>query len=270
MREFHLYLVSDATGETLNAVAKAVVTQFENTRSLEHVWSLVRGSPQLDEVLEAVAEKPGVVMFTLVEKELRDRLQKGCERLNVPCIPVLEPVIASLGKFLGAESSEQPGRQHVMNAEYFGRIDAMNFTMMHDDGQHTVDLPRADIVLVGVSRSSKTPTCIYLANRGYKVANIPVVPGCPLPPELEDLEEPLVVGLTANHERLVQIRHNRLRSLNQGAETDYVNPELVKKEIAFARRLFSANDWPVIDVTRRSIEETAAAILNLYSRRANG
>ncbi|MFQ5535210.1 MAG: pyruvate, phosphate dikinase/phosphoenolpyruvate synthase regulator, partial [Sphingomonadales bacterium] len=180
MTEFHLHLVSDATGETLHSVARAAVTQFENARAVEHIWSLVRGHRQLARIIEKIGEKPGVVMFTLVENDLRDQLQAACIRLGIPCIAVLDPVIASLSKYLGVESRGQPGRQHVMNAEYFDRIEALNFTMAHDDGQLTADLPRADIVLVGISRTSKTPTSIYLANRGYKIANVPLVPGCPV------------------------------------------------------------------------------------------
>ena len=267
MRNFHLHLVSDATGETLNSVARAVVTQFEGVRPIEHSWALVRSLKHLDRVLQAIAEAPGVVMFTVVERDLRKQLQAGCDRLNVPCIPVLDPVIASLSDYLGVESRGQPGRQHEMNTEYFGRIEAMRFTMAHDDGQRAEHLDQSDMILVGVSRTSKTPTSIYLANRGYKVSNIPVVPACPLPPQLEGLSRPLVVGLTANAERLIQVRQNRLRSLNQTGETDYVELEAVRQELIEARRLFTKRGWPVIDVTRRSIEETAAAILNLYFER---
>ncbi len=267
MKEFHLHLVSDATGETLNSVARAAVTQFEGVKPIEHSWALVRSARHLDRVLDAIAEAPGVVMFTVVERNLREQLQAGCDRLGVPCIPVLDPVIASLSDYLGVESRGQPGRQHEMNTEYFGRIEAMRFTMAHDDGQLPEDLDKADIILVGVSRTSKTPTSIYLANRGYKVSNVPVVPGCPLPAELDGLKKPLVVGLTANAERLVQVRQNRLRSLNEATETDYVELESVRQELLTARRLFTERGWPVIDVTRRSIEETAAAILNLYFER---
>jgi regulator of PEP synthase PpsR (kinase-PPPase family) len=268
MTQFHLHLVSDATGETLNSVAKAALVQFEEAEAIEHLWTLVRSQRQLDAVVEGLEAHPGVVFFTLVSEELRNNLERHCGRLQIPCISVLDPIFEVLSRHLGATSRAQPGRQHKMNAEYFSRIDALAFSMQHDDGQMTEQLKDADVVLVGVSRTSKTPTCIYLANRGVKSANVPVVPGCPLPRELSTLTGPLVVGLTTSPDRLVQIRRNRLLSLNQSPETDYVDLEVIKEEVAFARKLFARNDWPVIDVTRRSIEETAAAVLNLLSRRS--
>lgn len=268
MTKFHLHLVSDATGETLVSVAKAALVQFENAEPVQHLWALVRNKAQIYHVMENIEDNPGLVMFTLVDHTMRELLQEECRRLQVPCVPVLDPVMAALANYLGSESREQPGRQHEMDAEYFSRIDAMHFTMAHDDGQNTSDLEKADVVLIGVSRTSKTPTCIYLANRGLKAANIPIVPEVPLPEGIEALDgRVLVVGLTASPDRLVQIRRNRLLSLKQEPETDYVDMDAVKAEITHARRLFSRHDWPVIDVTRRSIEETAAAILNLHTRR---
>lgn len=264
---FHLHLVSDATGETIHSVARACVSQFDRVQPAEHFWNLVRTDRQLDLVIEGIRDNPGLVMFTLVNDKLRRKLQDTCRELSVPCIPVLDPLIAALGAYLGLESQSQPGRQHAMDAEYFGRIDAMDYALSHDDGQSSWDLHEADVVLVGVSRTSKTPTCIYLANRGIKAANVPYVPGVPLPPELEQLKRPMVVALTKDAERLVQIRRNRLRLLNQGEETSYTDPEQVRAELTEARRLYSRRGWPVIDVTRRSIEETAAEILMLLARR---
>lgn len=266
--KFHLHLVSDATGETLVSVAKAALVQFEDADPVQHLWALVRNKAQLHHVIEGIEDSPGLVMFTLVDHTMREILQEECRRLQVPCVPVLDHVLSAFATYLGAESREQPGRQHAMDAEYFSRIDAMHFTMAHDDGQNTDDLDKADVVLVGVSRTSKTPTCIYLANRGLKAANVPMVPNIPLPESLTRLgDRVLVVGLTASPDRLVQIRRNRLLSLKQEPETDYVDMEAVKDEITDARRIFARHDWPVIDVTRRSIEETAAAILNLHTRR---
>ena len=265
-RVFHLHLVSDATGETLNAVARAACAQYEDVRAIEHIYALVRGPKQLERALTEIEEAPGIVMYTMVHDELRAHLESRCAALQIPCISVLDPVMAALGTYLGKKSTHKPGGQHAMNAEYFGRIEALNYTMAHDDGQSDGDLDLADVILVGVSRTSKTPTCIYLANRGIKAANVPVVPGRPLPADLEPATHPLIVGLTASPERLVQIRKNRLLSLNEETETDYVDRGAVTEETAFARKLFSRNSWPVIDVTRRSIEETAAAILNLYTR----
>ncbi len=268
MTQFHLHLVSDATGETLNSVAKAALVQFEDVQPVEHLWTLVRSPKQLDAVVTGIETSPGLVLFTLVSEELRNLLERHCQRLQVPCLSVLDPVFAVFSSYLGATSRAQPGRQHKMNAEYFNRIEALSFSMSHDDGQMASQLDKADVILVGVSRTSKTPTCIYLANRGIKAGNVPVVPGCPLPLELETMRDPLIVGLTTNPERLVQIRRNRLLSLKQNPETDYVDIEAIKEEVAFARKLFAKSGWPVIDVSRRSIEETAAAILNLLSRRS--
>lgn len=265
VKHFHLHLVSDATGETLNSVAQAVLVQFENAAPDIHMWTLVRSPGQIDRVIQAIEGQPGIVLFTLVNKELREQLQEGCRRLQQRCIAVLDPIFAALANYLGSESRALPGRQHVMDAHYFDRIEAMHYSMAHDDGQLAHDLDEADVVLVGVSRTSKTPTCIYLANRGLKAANVPIVPGVPLPDELSRLTRPLVVGLTTSPDRLVQVRRNRLLSLNQAEETDYVDIETVKNEVAAARRLFTRRGWPVIDVSRRSIEETAAAVLNLYN-----
>jgi regulator of PEP synthase PpsR (kinase-PPPase family) len=266
-RVFHLHLVSDATGETLNAVARAACAQYEDAQPIEHVYALVRGPKQLERVLSEIEAAPGMVMFTMVNDDLRQRLEARCKELQTPCISVLDPVMLALGTYLGKESSHKPGSQHAMNAEYFGRIEALNYTMAHDDGQSAGDLDHADIILVGVSRTSKTPTCIYLANRGIKAANIPIVPGVVLPPDLETATHPLIVGLTTSPDRLIQIRKNRLLSLHENAETSYVDHDTVEEEVAFARKLCARRGWPVIDVTRRSIEETAAAVLNLYSER---
>ncbi len=269
-KSFHLHLVSDATGETINSVARACVSQFDSVEPIEHFWNLVRTDRQLEMVIEGIRDNPGLVMFTLVNDKLRRRLQDTCRDLQVPCIPVLDPLINALAAYLGVESQSQPGRQHALDAEYFGRIDAMDFALNHDDGQSAWDLHEADVILVGVSRTSKTPTCIYLANRGIRAANIPYVPGLPLPPELDQITRPLIVGLTNDPERLVAIRRNRLRLLNQGEDTSYTDPERVRAELVEARRLYSRKGWPVIDVTRRSIEETAAEIMHILARKRPG
>jgi len=270
MTAYHMHLVSDATGETINSVARACLVQFAGVEPIEHVWSLIRTKGQMEKVLKGIERDPGPVLFTIVNDELRNILIKGCQRQGVPSIPVLDPVIHALAAYLKVEVSGRPGLQHALDAEYFHRIDAMNYAMSHDDGQAGADLDQADVILVGVSRTSKTPTCIYLANRGIKAANVPVVPGCPLPPELLELSRPLVVGLTKDPARLVQLRRNRLRMISQsGEETDYTDLESVREEVALARKLCSKNGWPVIDVTRRSIEETAATIMNHYARHTN-
>jgi hypothetical protein len=269
IHKFQLHLVSDATGETLGNVARACLVQFEGVEGIEHLWPMIRTGRQLEKVLSAIEAEPGVVLFTIVDDAMRTVLEDKCRSMNIPCIPVLDPVIRALALHLGVESRGQPGRQHTMDAEYFRRIEAMHFVLEHDDGQAVRDIDRADIILVGVSRTSKTPTCIYLANRGVKAANVPFVPGSPLPAELLEATGPLIVGLTNDPGRLVQVRRNRLRMLDQDPRTDYVDPESVRTEVEAARRLFASYEWPIIDVTRRSIEETAAAVMQIHAKRKN-
>ncbi len=267
MTSHHLHLVSDATGETINSVARACLVQFEKVEPIEHVWSLIRTRGQMEKCLKGIGDNPGPVLFTLVNETLRTVLLDGCRRLEVPCIPVLDPVIHRLASWFGAEIQGRPGLQHALDAEYFGRMQAMEFALSHDDGQLPEELELADVVLLGVSRTSKTPTCIYLANRGIKAANVPIVPNCRLPGNLFNLSRPLVVGLTKDPTRLVQVRRNRLRMIARDQdETEYVDLESVREEVALARKLCNQNQWPIIDVTRRSIEETAATIMNHYVR----
>jgi regulator of PEP synthase PpsR (kinase-PPPase family) len=265
---FHLHLVSDATGETLITVARAAAAQYTSVSPVEHMHPLVRSHKQLDRVLVEIENSPGIVLYTLLEKDLATRLEGTCQNLGVPYLSILGPVLQLFQSYLGGEGKPRVGAQHTLNAEYFKRIDALNYTMLHDDGQHADDLEQADIVLVGVSRTSKTPTSIYLANRGVKTANIPLVPGVPTPPNLETLTQPLVVGLTASPERIVQIRQNRLLGLRAEHEADqYVDRQSVAGEIAAARKLCAKHSWPIIDVTRRSIEETAAEVMALLAER---
>lgn len=265
---FHLHLVSDATGETLINVGRAASAQYQNVLPIEHVYPLVRSMPQLERVLSEVETNPGIVLFTLVDKDIRARLRQRCEELGVPHLSVMAPVVRLFQSYLGGEPTPRVGGQHALDASYFKRIDALNFTVMHDDGHLTDDLEHADVVLLGVSRTSKTPTSIYLANRGIKTANIPLVPNVPLPPGVEKLKKPLVVGLVASPERIVEIRQNRLLGLNAvDTGASYTDREAVSEELAFSRRLCARNGWPLIDVTRRSIEETAATILALYNER---
>ena len=261
----NLHLVSDATGETNHQVARACLVQFGDIRANEHVWTLVRTPAHIEKILASAIENPGPVLFTLVDPELRRILQDGCQRINVPCVSILDAVVDTLSAYLGtAIAQPRPGGQHELDAAYFDRIEAMNFTIAHDDGQMAQTLHESDIVLLGVSRTSKTPTSLYLANRGYKTANIPIVPSVDLPAELFQLTDPFVIGLTNDPNRLIQIRQNRILMLNQRDNTDYVDLEQVRQEVQNARRLFAKQGWPVIDVTRRSIEETAAAVLQRY------
>jgi regulator of PEP synthase PpsR (kinase-PPPase family) len=260
----HLHLISDSTGETAASVARASVVQFSNLQAIEHHWPLVRSKSQMQKAIDSVAANPGVVIYTLVDGGLSQMLNEACVELNVPCIPIISRVVKEISAYLNIETSALPGRQYILDEEYFSRMEAINYSLAHDDGQHADHLDQADIVLVGPSRTSKTPTCIYLSYRGYKAANVPFVPGIDLPSSLFDLKRTFVVGLTINPETLVQIRKNRLLSLHEHDETDYVDIEQVKEEMLSARKLFTRQRWPVIDVTRRSVEETAATILKLY------
>ena len=265
---FHLHLVSDATGETLINVGRAACSQYANVLPIEHVYPLVRSMKQLERVVSEIETNPGIVLYTLVDREIRERLKTRCQELGVPFLSVMAPVVRLFQSYLGGEPTPRVGGQHSLDASYFKRIDALNYTVMHDDGHLTDDLESADVVLLGVSRTSKTPTSIYLANRGIKTANIPLVPNVPLPPSVEKLKKPLVVGLVATPERIVEIRQNRLLGLNAGdLGSSYTDREAVSEEITFSRRLCARNGWPLIDVTRRSVEETAANIYALYSER---
>ncbi|MGP1353253.1 MAG: pyruvate, water dikinase regulatory protein [Parasphingopyxis sp.] len=269
MIRLHLHLISDSTGETLENIAKAGLAQFDDVETIKHFWPMVRSEGHLDRVLDDIGKQPGLVLYTLVDHVVRRKLEMRCRAMGLPAVSALDPVIDALSRLLGMEAKERPGRQHALDAAYFQRVEAIQYTIAHDDGVAPEDWDRADIVLAGVSRTSKTPTSIYLANRGYKVANVPLVPESPPPDTLYRLKNPVVIGLTTSPDRLVQVRRNRLLSLNQTPETDYVDRDRVKAEVGFARRIFADNDWPVIDVTRRSIEESAAAILNIVSDRAN-
>jgi len=265
---FHLHLVSDATGETLLAVGRAAAAQYATVSAIEHVFPLIRNPKQLDHALAEIEANPGIVLYTLVDRELAGRLETYCRENSVPCLSVLGAVLQLFQSYLGTETTPRIGGQHVLNADYFRRIEALNFTMMHDDGQLAEDLNQADVVLVGVSRTSKTPTSIYLANRGIKTANIPLVLGMDPPSELETVSRPLVVGLYGSPERIVQIRQNRLLALNaEQSDSAYVDRELVSEEIAASKKLCAKNRWPTIDVSRRSIEETAAAVIGLLTER---
>ncbi|WP_374308456.1 pyruvate, water dikinase regulatory protein [Methylocella sp.] len=262
-----LHLVSDATGETLIAASRAVASQYQGVDLIEQIHPMVRSAAALEDVLREIEAEPGIVLFTLVEEEHARRLMAACAAIGAPCLSLLAPIMALFQSYIGAAAASRPGAQHSLNAEYFRRIDALNYTLGHDDGQQADSYEAADVVLMGVSRTSKTPTSIYLANRGVKTANIPFVPGAALPKSLEELRNPLVVGLVASPDRIVQIRTNRILSIEADPESPYVDRRLVAEEIAQSKRLFDARGWPMIDVTRRSIEETAAAIISLHKSR---
>ncbi len=269
---FNVHLVSDSTGETLNAVMRAACAQFDNVQPLEHNYYLVRSKRQLERVMREIESAPGVVWFTISDADLRMELEAFCRERGVPMLPVLDGSVAMLSRHLGMSATDKIAGQHALDAEYFERMEAINFALTHDDGQNTDGLRGADVVLLGVSRTSKTPTCVYLANRGVKAGNIPLVPGVPYPDVLDTFKDgrgPTVIGLKITVERLLQIRSQRLLALNETSQTDYVDADMVRKEVTQANRLFQRNKWKVIDVSRRSVEETAAAILNRLSEQRN-
>lgn len=260
---FHVHLVSDSTGETLVTMTRASCAQFPQGRSIEHIHALVRSEDQLKKALKDIKDYPGIVFYTLVNQERRALLEQECAKMNTMAISILDPALASLGRYLGVPMSSEVGAQRAMNEEYFTRINALDYTMAHDDGQNTDGLKSAQILLLGISRTSKTPTCIYLANRGYRAANIPLVPTAPLPEIVTSLENTLIVGLVSTPDRIVEIRRQRLNSLGQG-QTEYVDHDKVREEMLASKRLYAKNKWPMVDISRRSVEETAARIINLY------
>jgi regulator of PEP synthase PpsR (kinase-PPPase family) len=267
---FHLHLISDATGETLTTMAKAAAVQYAQMRAIEHVHPLVRTGRQLERVLQEVEQSPGVVLYTVVKTELVEEIERRCRDLKVPCLHVLQPIMQIFESYLGAPKTPIVAGQHVLDADYFARIDALNFAMAHDDGQLPQDLSRADIIILGISRTSKTPTSIYLAQRGYKTANLPLVPGIEPPAALSQPHTAFVVGLVASAERIAEVRRNRVQLIGDRKLDDYVDRTLITEEIQYSRRLCARHGWPVIDVTRRSVEETAATIIRLLHDRRGG
>lgn len=267
---FHMHLVSDATGETLSAIAKAAAVQYPNIRAIEHMHPLVRTQRQLKRVLTEIDKEPGIVLYTVVNKALGQELEQHCKALKVPCHAVLQPIMQIFESYLGAPQTPTVAGQHVLDAQYFRRIDAMNFTMAHDDGRLPENLSDADIVVLGISRTSKTPTSIYLAQRGYKTVNLPLVPQVPLPTALSGPHTAFVVCLVANAERIAEVRRNRAILLADRDLDTYVDREAIAGEIAYTRKVAAQHGWPIIDVTRRSIEESATMILKLlHDRKAS-
>jgi len=264
---FHLHLISDATGETLLAAGRAASAQYKDARAIEHIYPLIRTERQLAKVFEEIDQEPGIVLYTVVDQKLARMIDDRAAAMGLPCVSVLEPVLTVFQSYLGTPAGRRVGAQHVLDAQYFRRIDALNFTMEHDDGQLPPDMEDADVVLVGISRTSKTPTSIYLANRGIKTANIPIVLGVPMPESLIRARRPLIVGLVATAERISQVRQNRLLGVTAGYDAQsYIDRAVITEELAYARQICTRHNWPMIDVSRRSIEETAAAIVALRGK----
>lgn len=263
---FHLHLISDATGETLLAAGRAASAQYKDARAIEHIYPLIRTERQLAAVLEEIDSEPGIILYTIVDQSLARLIDERCAAMGLPCVSVLEPVLTVFQSYLGAPAGRRASAQHVLDAEYFRRIDALNFTMEHDDGQLPTDIEEADIVLIGISRTSKTPTSIYLANRGIKTANVPIVLGVPIPDSLIKAKKPLIVCLVASAERISHVRQNRVLGVSGSDAANYVDRASIAEELGYARQICTRHGWPIIDVSRRSIEETAAAILALRGR----
>lgn len=261
-KKHNLHLVSDATGETLESMSKAALVQFEGADVKKHFWPMVRSAKQMQNIIDDIKANPGLVMYTVVNPEIKEVLTSQCGEAGLPTVSLLEPVIDAFAEFFGMKAKALQGHQHALDSEYFERIEALQYTMAQDDGQNVAGIADADIILIGVSRSSKTPTSIYLANRGYKTANIPFVLNCPMPEILDNLKDKFVVGLTASPDRLAQIRSNRLRSIRDEANKDYASVDVIQEEVAECRKYCNKRGWLVIDVTRKSIEETAASIIN--------
>ncbi len=264
---YHLHLVSDSTGETLTTIAKAASSHYGQMRPIEHVHPLVRTKRSLDRVIQEIRAAPGIVLFTIVNDDLSQRLEAECRALNIPFQAVLNPLMELFRGYLGEPTAARVGGQHVLDAAYFRRIEALNFAMLHDDGQLPENLDEADIIVLGISRTSKTPTSIYLANRGYRTTNLPLVPEIAIPERLTQPTTAFVIALIASVDRIAQVRRNRVLSYDSRATDTYVDKDRIADEIAYTRGLCRRHQWPIIDVTRRSIEETAAAILQLKAQR---
>ena len=263
---YQIYLISDSTGETLDRIFLALKAQFKNIKYKVHSYSFTRTENQILKILEdAKKSQNSVILYTIVDNNLAKYLTKVSDEKKIPCFSVLGNLILNFSKILNQKASHEPSGQHALNDEYYERIEAIQFTMNHDDGNLLNDIEKSDIILVGVSRTSKTPTSIYLANKGFKTSNIPLVNENSLPKKLKDNPQiTCVVGLSTEPERLVDLRKNRMNSLNETENIKYTNIENIKKEIADARKTFQKYRWPSIDVTRKSVEETAASIIKIH------
>lgn len=262
-------MLSDATGETLISVGRAVASQYTMIQTTEHIYPMIRNEMQLQRALDEIQQEPGIVLYTIIDKKIKLLLGRRCEKIEVPCIDILHPVLDAFQSYLGMPTNLRASAQHDLNADYFRRIEALDFTIEHDDGQSPNSLSDADVILVGISRTSKTPTSIYLANRGIKTANVPLIPGIDLPEALLETKNALIVGLIASAERISHIRQNRDLG-DVFALESYTDRISIAEELTYAKRICERFNWPIIDVTRRSIEETAAAIFELLSRFREG
>ena len=269
--KYNVYLVSDSTGETLDRIFLSLKSQFANFEYYKKEFAFIRTEQQIDKIIKECSEiSNSLILYTIVETKLAKYISFKSEENNVPCFGILGNLILNFSKLLNQKAIHKPSAQHVLDDEYYKRIEAIQFTMSHDDGKKTEDLKKSDIILLGVSRTSKTPTSIYLANRGFKTVNIPLVLKQSVPNELKEKNfQPCVVGLYADPKRLSDIRRNRVAIMNDHKLKDYTDLPSIKNEVENSRKLFKKNSWPIIDVTRKSVEETAASILKIIEIKKN-
>lgn len=263
-RNLHLHLISDSTGETVHQFARAALAQFPETNITEHIWTLVRNKAHIDAIERNLEKNPGVVLFSVVNKEVREMLEKLCKEKGIPNLSILDSVVDLFSNVLGTKQSLLAGAQHKLDTAYFKRMAAVEYAVVHDDGLNIEKLDEADMLLVGVSRTSKTPTSMYLGHRGFKVANYALVPGVPFPIDKLPQKDMFIIGLTTDPKRLVQVRKTRLQHLSNSNNSTYADIDMITNEVREARKLFNKYNWPVIDVSRRSVEEIAASIIHLY------
>ena len=268
--KYNVYLVSDSTGETLDRIFLSLKSQFENFKYEKKEFAFVRTEQQIDKIIKECNEiENSLILYTIVETKLAKYISNQSQKNNVPCFGILGNLILSFSKLLNQKAIHKPSAQHVLDDDYYRRIEAIQFTMSHDDGKKIDDINNADVILLGVSRTSKTPTSIYLANRGYKTINIPLVLDQKIPKGLMKNESSNVIGLVADPERLADIRRNRVAIMKNPKLKDYTNLDFIRKEVEDSKALFKKNNWPIIDVTRRSVEETAASILKIIEIKKN-
>ena len=266
-KKINIHLISDSTGETLSSISRAVMSQFEGCEAKEFVWPLVRTTSHIERIISSINENPGIILYTILKNELIDKIKNHCYEVGLPCVSAISPVVSAFSRYLDTPITKAIGRQHHLDQEYFDRVEAINYTINHDDGQMPHEVSQADIIIIGVSRVSKSPTSIYLSCRGYKVANIPFVNIQTIPQELFSAKNSLIIGLIINPEKLSQIRSNRIKSLGEKSETDYIDIEKIKNEILESRKLYQKLGCCIIDVTRKSVEETAAQIISLVQQK---
>jgi regulator of PEP synthase PpsR (kinase-PPPase family) len=265
-KELTIHFVSDSTGETIDAAVVAVMAQFpEVKKKKEYFWPLVRSKDQIQKILEETLINPGLVVYSILNDENRKELEKGCENQKIPFISPLDTLLSTIKSNLSITQTKIAGSQHRLDENYLKRVDAFDYAMQHDDGQKILTMKEADIILVGVSRTSKTPTSIYLANKGFKVGNIPLIVDTPLPDEIFTFHKPLVIGLIKDPRTLMYIRQTRLKLIGEEHATQYADINSIKLEISQARKIFTKYAWPTIDVSRRSVEETSASIIQIYN-----